>query len=133
MTNADKFKHYERWATASDFPTDNIVNDGSTDHADRLGSVADLALCLRAKKVVEEGSSSQGVLVIAGDMIFQVFIGKFLSFISIKSVVHSSEPSWYICIFCITSKIKVGNDVCEIDLVFATPNREPLQVGEFAV
>ena len=78
MTNADKFKHYERWATASDFPTDNIVNDGSTDHADRLGSVADLALCLRAKKVVEEGSSSQGVLVIAGDMIFQVFIGKFL-------------------------------------------------------
>ena len=72
MTNADKFKHYERWATASDFPTDNIVNDGSTDHADRLGSVADLALCLRAKKIVEEGSSSQEVLVIAGDMIFQV-------------------------------------------------------------
>ena len=76
MTNADKFKHYERWATASDFPTDNIVNDGSTDHADRLGSVADLALCLRAKKILEEGSSSQEVLVIAGDMIFQVCTGR---------------------------------------------------------
>ena len=73
VTNADKFKHYERWATASDFPTDNIVNDGSTDHADRLGSVADLALCLRAKKIVEEDSSCQEVLVIAGDMIFQVW------------------------------------------------------------
>ena len=73
VTNADKFKHYERWATASDFPTDNIVNDGSTDHADRLGSVADLALCLRAKKVVEDDSSCQEVLVIAGDMIFQVW------------------------------------------------------------
>ena len=73
VTNADKFKHYERWATASDFPTDNIVNDGSTDHADRLGSVADLALCLRAKKIVDEDSSCQEVLVIAGDMIFQVW------------------------------------------------------------
>ena len=109
VTNADKYKHYERWATASDFPTDNIINDGSTSDADSLGSVADLALCLRAKKLVEtdqaeyaerqEGAgegcetladpsgqrrgqnalhrqggsiSSQEVLVIAGDMIFQV-------------------------------------------------------------
>ena len=83
VTNADKFKHYERWATASDFPTDNIVNDGSTDHADRLGSVADLALCLRAKKIVEEeGSSGQEVLVIAGDMIFQVWLWGNKNFVS---------------------------------------------------
>ncbi len=66
VTNADKFKHYERWATASDFPVDNIVNDGTTSHEDRLGSVADLELCLRAKKI-----SGKEVMVIAGDMIFQ--------------------------------------------------------------
>ncbi len=35
VTNADKFKHFERWATASDFPVDNIVNDGTTSYDSR--------------------------------------------------------------------------------------------------
>ncbi len=94
MTNADKFKHFERWATASDFPVDNIVNDGTTSYDSRfhifslkkgkkyyfskvknvsnfrLGALADLSLCLRAKGVSLE--SGEDVCVIAGDMLFQV-------------------------------------------------------------
>ena len=27
---ADKFKHFERWATGNDFPLENLVNDGTT-------------------------------------------------------------------------------------------------------
>lgn len=66
MTNGDKFRHFERWASASDFPLENIVNDGTTSNDTRLGAVADLALCLRVKRVKDED-----VLVIAGDMMFQ--------------------------------------------------------------
>ncbi|XP_043936983.1 uncharacterized protein LOC122809496 [Protopterus annectens] len=63
VTNADKYKHYERWATANDFPVENIINDGTTMHETRLGAVADLDLAIRSKKV------QQDVIVIAGDML----------------------------------------------------------------
>ena len=75
VTNADKFKHFERWATASDFPAENVVNDGTTSHEARLGAVADLDLCLRTKFPKED--DGQDVLVVAGDMMFQVGIGGF--------------------------------------------------------
>ncbi|XP_046854466.1 uncharacterized protein LOC124447545 [Xenia sp. Carnegie-2017] len=65
VTNADKYKHYERWATAHDFPMENIVNDGSTTFQSRLGSVADFELVLRNKNI------NSDVLVVAGDMLFQ--------------------------------------------------------------
>ncbi|CAG06471.1 unnamed protein product [Tetraodon nigroviridis] len=51
VTNADKYKHYERWATANDFPVENVVNDGSTTLEDRLGAVADLELVVRSRKL----------------------------------------------------------------------------------
>ena len=66
VTNADKYKHYERWATANSFPVDNIVNDGTTTAETRLGAVGDFELCLRKKSIVNDD-----VLVIAGDMMFQ--------------------------------------------------------------
>ena len=31
-----RYKHYERWATASEFPIENIVNDGTTTYENRL-------------------------------------------------------------------------------------------------
>ncbi|XP_071488373.1 uncharacterized protein [Diadema antillarum] len=65
VTNADKYKHYERWATASDFPVDNIINDGTTTFSGRLGSVGDLDLALRHKQIQDD------ILVVAGDMLFQ--------------------------------------------------------------
>uniref|UniRef100_A0A3Q4FZD7 Uncharacterized LOC102783847 n=1 Tax=Neolamprologus brichardi TaxID=32507 RepID=A0A3Q4FZD7_NEOBR len=63
VTNADKYKHYERWATASDFPVENIINDGSTTLEDRLGAVADLELVVRSRKLQDD------IMVIAGDML----------------------------------------------------------------
>ena len=41
VTNANKFKYYERWATANDFPVANIVNDGTTTY-DARSSTASL-------------------------------------------------------------------------------------------
>ncbi|XP_061781525.1 glucuronokinase with putative uridyl pyrophosphorylase isoform X3 [Nerophis lumbriciformis] len=63
VTNADKYKHFERWATANDFPVENIINDGSTTLEDRLGAVADLELAIRSRKLQDD------VMVIAGDML----------------------------------------------------------------
>lgn len=65
VTNANKYKHYERWATANDFPVENIINDGSTTYATSLGAVADFELAIRNKNVNDE------VMVVAGDMLFE--------------------------------------------------------------
>lgn len=45
-----RYKHYERWATANDFPVENVINDGSTTLEDQLGAVADLQLAIRSRK-----------------------------------------------------------------------------------
>lgn len=63
VTNADKYKHYERWATANDFPVENVVNDGSTTLDDRLGAVADVELAIRSRQLQDD------IMVIAGDML----------------------------------------------------------------
>ncbi|XP_040042699.2 glucuronokinase with putative uridyl pyrophosphorylase isoform X2 [Gasterosteus aculeatus] len=63
VTNADKYKHFERWATANDFPVENVINDGSTTLEDRLGAVADLELAIRSRRLADD------VMVIAGDML----------------------------------------------------------------
>lgn len=65
VTNADKYKHFERWATASGFPIENIINDGSTSSENSLGAVADFELVLFNKEIDEN------VVVVAGDMLFE--------------------------------------------------------------
>lgn len=49
-----RYKHYERWATANDFPVENVINDGSTTLEDRLGAVADLQLAIRSRKLQDD-------------------------------------------------------------------------------
>lgn len=49
-----RYKHYERWATANDFPVENVVNDGSTTLEDRLGAVADLELAIRSRHLHDD-------------------------------------------------------------------------------
>lgn len=51
VTNADKYKHYERWATARGFPRENVINDGTTSNTGGLGALADLDLALRSRKI----------------------------------------------------------------------------------
>ena len=36
LTN--NLKHYERWATANDFPVENIINDGTTCTENAMGA-----------------------------------------------------------------------------------------------
>ena len=36
LSSFARYKYYERWATANDFPVDNIINDGSTVYENRL-------------------------------------------------------------------------------------------------
>ncbi|XP_018424099.1 PREDICTED: glucuronokinase 1-like [Nanorana parkeri] len=82
VTNADKYKHYERWATANDFPVENIINDGTTTYETRLGAVADLELAISSKRI------SDDIMVIAGDMLCadQNFdIAQVLKFFKLKS------------------------------------------------
>ncbi|XP_061682466.1 glucuronokinase with putative uridyl pyrophosphorylase isoform X4 [Syngnathoides biaculeatus] len=54
VTNADKYKHFERWATANDFPVENIINNGSTTPEDSLGDVADVELVIRCRKLQDD-------------------------------------------------------------------------------
>jgi len=62
--NADKYKHYERWATAHGFPRENIINDGTTSGTGGIGALTDFDLVLRSRRVDDD------VLVVAGDMLF---------------------------------------------------------------
>ena len=64
VTNADKYKHYERWATANQFPIENIINDGTTTAANAIGAVTDFQLAINTRNIDED------VLVVAGDMLF---------------------------------------------------------------
>eukprot|EP01047_Picozoa_sp_COSAG01_P065849 COSAG01_NODE_8972_length_2598_cov_1.786315_2_plen_330_part_00 len=73
VTNAAKYKHFERWATANDFPIENIVNDGTTTGAAALGTLGCLDLVLRSKRLLApEGASgaSDGVMVVPVDKVF---------------------------------------------------------------
>eukprot|EP00041_Stephanoeca_diplocostata_P031207 m.966573 g.966573 ORF g.966573 m.966573 type:complete len:667 (+) comp23912_c0_seq54:101-2101(+) len=65
VTNAEKFKYYERWATANGFPRENVINDGSTANTGGIGSLADFNLALSCKKLLDSD-----VMVVAGDMLF---------------------------------------------------------------
>ena len=62
VTNAAFFKHFERWATAHDFPTECIINDGTTDAGSTLTPVAALALLTR-----RVGAMSEAVLLVTAE------------------------------------------------------------------
>lgn len=49
-----RYKHYERWATANDFPVENIINDGTTTYGSRLGAVADVELAIRSRGLQDD-------------------------------------------------------------------------------
>eukprot|EP00048_Salpingoeca_helianthica_P013454 m.201274 g.201274 ORF g.201274 m.201274 type:complete len:662 (+) comp15501_c0_seq7:1949-3934(+) len=64
VTNAEKYKYFERWATAHGLPRDIVINDGSTAASGAIGAVADLHLVLTRCKIKED------VMVVSGDMLF---------------------------------------------------------------
>jgi glucuronokinase len=80
VTNAAKFKYYERWASAHEFPFQNIVNDGSTMLDNSLGAIADLELVIRCKKIEDD------IMVVSGDMLFShnFDVGQVLDFFKLR-------------------------------------------------
>ncbi|KAJ3207221.1 hypothetical protein HDU67_007607 [Dinochytrium kinnereticum] len=82
VCNASNHTQFKSWAEANSFPSDHMLNDGSTDNASRLGAVADMELAVRHFKIADKGF--RGLLVIAGDTLFlrdfnlQDFISKSL-------------------------------------------------------
>ena len=62
VVNAAFFKHFERWATANGFPTECIINDGTTDAASALTPGAALSLVTR-----RVGAPSEPVLLVAAE------------------------------------------------------------------
>eukprot|EP00055_Hartaetosiga_balthica_P007028 m.23628 g.23628 ORF g.23628 m.23628 type:complete len:624 (-) comp5565_c0_seq1:37-1908(-) len=65
LTNAETYKHYERWATTNRFERRNIINDGTTAASGSRGGVDGLDLVIRGQKVADD------VLIVAGDMMFE--------------------------------------------------------------
>ena len=66
VCNADKFKYFQKWASASEFPLENIINDGTTSQEARLGATSDLELCLRTKFDHCQGKSRRNEYYLAG-------------------------------------------------------------------
>ena len=64
VSNANKFKYFDRWATAHDFPIANLINDGTTTVEGRMGGLAAVELALRIKQIDADCA------VISGDMLF---------------------------------------------------------------
>jgi hypothetical protein len=79
VTNGEKFKYFERWATGKGFRVDDLICNGATIEETRLGDVADVALCLRAdhgerKDSTQSVEEPEDVCVIAGDTMIKVCI-----------------------------------------------------------
>ena len=72
VTNAAKYKHFERWAGERGIPLEHVINDGVTSRATQLGSAHDLVMALRRAQSLNVGSAVplEDVLVVAGDHIF---------------------------------------------------------------
>lgn len=59
VSNADKFKHFERWATSRGFPLDNLLNTGSTASSNNSrGSLSDVDLALRTLEIRNAAAAS---------------------------------------------------------------------------
>ncbi|KAF2360174.1 GHMP kinase N-terminal domain [Trinorchestia longiramus] len=108
VTNADKYKHFERWASAADFPLSNIINDGSTLPSNALGAAGDLELVVRTRLLLHSD-----VLVIAGDMMYQT--GKF----KIEDVLNfwqdHPEGDVAVCYSIQSSELTTCRGILEID------------------
>jgi glucose-1-phosphate thymidylyltransferase len=75
VTNSKFASHFQRWADnyrANKTPLDfTIVNDGSTDDANKLGAIGDIHFVLNHESVDED------LIIVAGDNLFNKQLGDF--------------------------------------------------------
>ena len=76
VTNAKFAGHFQRWntgASASRFPI-SVINDGTTDDANKLGAIGDIQFVLTQQSVDDD------VIVVAGDNLFSDSLAGFGEF-----------------------------------------------------
>ena len=74
VTNAKFAGHFQRWADAYTAKTNlpfTVVNDGSTNDANKLGAIGDVNLVLTQEKIEDD------LVVVAGDNLFSESLGAF--------------------------------------------------------
>lgn len=78
VTNAKFTSHFEKWAAGYQRPNLNfsftIVNDGSTDDANKLGAIGDLHLVLTKHEIDDD------IIVVGGDNLFSQDLAEFGEF-----------------------------------------------------
>jgi glucose-1-phosphate thymidylyltransferase len=78
VTNAKFAGHFQKWSDqyrAAKSPIDfTVVNDGSTDDANKLGAIGDIHFVLKTQKVDDD------LIVVAGDNLFSEKLGGFGKF-----------------------------------------------------
>lgn len=70
VSNALKYKHFERWATAKGIAVSRVVNSGATAMEKGRGVLRDVELGLRRAQQVLGPIESRDVVVFAGDTLF---------------------------------------------------------------
>jgi glucose-1-phosphate thymidylyltransferase len=82
VTNEKFNGHFQRWADAYGLTHPDIaitiINDHSTDEANRLGAIGDMNL------VIDEASIDEDIIVVAGDNLFSERLGGFGEFCAAK-------------------------------------------------
>lgn len=74
VTNQLFYNQFQSWAQIRGISLDNIINDGTTTNENRIGASADIALCLSSKldQINNSLSDTSGILIIAGDTLFDI-------------------------------------------------------------
>jgi len=70
VSNALKYKHFERWATAKGMPLTRVINSGATDAAHSRGVLYDVEFALQRAKRTLGRIDGRDVIVFAGDTLF---------------------------------------------------------------
>lgn len=86
VTNALKYKHFERWATAKGIAMSRIVNNGVTSLEHSRGVMKDIEFGIRRAQQTLKGVDGRNLIVLAGDTLFfkDFDLDRILSFQSLK-------------------------------------------------
>lgn len=75
VSNHKFIKNFEEWAKATKLKTKiSLIDDGTLTNETRLGAIRDMELSIKEKSIDDD------LLVIAGDNLFDLELGKFLDF-----------------------------------------------------
>lgn len=84
ITNNKFYSQFEDWRMQHKFPFDvQVINDGSNDDSDKLGAIGDILYSLDQMQL----SKDEGLMILAGDNIFEINLNEVIQFGEGKDVV----------------------------------------------